>query len=183
MSNEKDIIIDGGGGDDTNHILKLLTEQPQDNIKYIIPFNIGSDSDNVENTYRRISNKENVLFVLNSYHDIENLTEEFLFFMGEESSDNLSLAQILNEDLSYMLIPFSSIFLQAQNNHGMTISDLAALSSGLKPEEASKLFLEEAGDDRLAYRRLYKRYKLSLRAQSVVSTIQENLAQIDILEA
>jgi len=183
MSNEKDIIVDGGGGDDSNVILKLLSEQPQENIKYVIPFMVGSDTANAEDTYNRIPNKDNVLFILNSYHDIENLTEEFLFFMGDKASDNPSLAKVLKEDLNYMLIPFSSIFKQAQNNHNMTIKDLADLSEGLKPEEASQLFLEKSGGDKLEYRRLYKRYKLSLRAKAVVDTIRENLSQIDTIKS
>ena len=80
MANQKNVIVDGGGGDDTNRLLEMLAEQPQENIKYIIPTVVGSDDINVLSTYERISNKKNVLFVLNGYHEKENIKDEFIAY-------------------------------------------------------------------------------------------------------
>jgi len=178
LSSNKNIIIDGGGGDDSNHLLTLIAEQPQENIRYIIPTVVGADEKNVLDTYSRIPNKDNVLFILSGYHDKDNLKEEFLYFLGDETVDVESVSKKIGKKINYVPIPFSTLFNVAQRNYNMTIFDLAALSKGLNPEEASQVFLEESKGDKLEYRKLYKRYKTSLRANKLVVEIMENLADI-----
>ncbi|MDO8454197.1 MAG: hypothetical protein Q7S59_06455, partial [Sulfurimonas sp.] len=179
MANERDIIVDSGGGDDANRLLELLSVQPQDNIKYIIPTTVGADDTNVMKTYKLIPNKNNILFVLNGYHDLENLKEEFLFFFGDADDDIEGVVGKIKGKLHYLLIPFSNLYKVAQLKYNMTVLDLANLSKNLTPEEASKVFITESAGDPLAYRALYKRYKQSVRAQKLIDEIMYNLSKID----
>lgn len=178
LSNEKNIIVDGGGGDDTNKLLELLGEQSQDNIRYIIPTTVGSDDVNVLATYNRIPKKDNVLFVLNGYHDADRLKDEFLYFFGDKELDVKGVLGQIKEEVNYITIPFSNLYKVAQLNYNMTIFDLANLSKGLEPEEASELFLKESEGDKMEYRTLYKRYKTSLRAKKLLAEIMDNLADM-----
>ena len=179
MANNKNIIVDGGAGDDTNRLLALLAEQAQKNIKYIIPTIVGSDDINVMKTYERIKHKDNVLFVLNGYHDEEKLKEEFLFFFGDSEMDVKGVAGKIKGKLHYLTIPFSNLYKVAQLNYNMTIFDLANLSKDLEPDEAAAEFLKESKGDQLVYRAFYKRYKTSLRAKKLIDEIMKNLAKID----
>nr|WP_321268468.1 hypothetical protein [uncultured Sulfurimonas sp.] len=179
LSNQKNIIVDGGGGDDTNILLELLAEQSQDNIRYIIPTTVGSDDFNVLATYNRIPKKENVLFVLNGYHDKDKLKDEFLYFFGDKDLDVKGVVGQIKEKVNYITIPFSNLYMVARLNYHMTVFDLANLSKDLEPEKASQLFLEESKGDKLEYRTLYKRYKTSLRAKKLLDEIMDNLAEMN----
>ncbi|MFA6191806.1 MAG: hypothetical protein WC665_05575 [Sulfurimonas sp.] len=178
MANQKNVIVDGGGGDDTNRLLEMLAEQPQENIKYIIPTVVGSDDINVLSTYERISNKKNVLFVLNGYHEKENIKDEFMYFFGDDDLEVKGVVGKIKEKIKFIKIPFSNLYKVAQLSYNMTIYDLANLSKDLDPAEAAKIFLAESGGDKLIYRGLYKRYKTSLRAQKLLKEIKDNLAEL-----
>lgn len=176
LANKSNIIIDAGGGDDTDTLLKLLKNQPKGNIKYIIPFSMGDDDFNVLKTLEKIDDLENCLVILNGYTDKEKIKEQFLYFFGDD--DVLGLQQKVKK-VKYTMIPFSTIFTKAKLNFGMTIWDLAEKSKCFNsPTEASEKFLEESGGDAATYKRLYRIYKNSLLAVQLIKEIEKNLKEI-----
>lgn len=176
LQNNKTTIIDAGGGDDTNRVLEFLGEQSQAQIQYIIPMTPGADGDNVISTFNRIPAKDNVLVILNGYHDIEDLQKEFLEWFGDRSLDIKGIQKQINAP--YIAIPFNHFF-RISKRYKMTISDLAELSNGLSPEQATEMFMKESEGDAKHYRGLYKKYKISLRAARVLDEIKNNLSGIN----
>lgn len=173
LSGKKDIIIDAGGGDDTNRVLEYLEEQPGQNlIKYIIPLTPGGDGENLENTYNRIKNKENVLIVLNGYRDKKDIKKDFIDWFGDSSIGWQGLNKKIKAPT--IEIPFTNAFKIAKK-YKMTIADLAKLAEDLSPDEAYEVFTKEAGNEPAKYQALYEKYKASMRTLKTLDEIRENL--------
>lgn len=173
LTQDIDYVLDAGGGDDSIKILELLKSQSQENIKYIVPITSTTKQKNILDTLKNID-KDNTLFILNGVHI--NVKEEFLYYFGSDSFDIESTVKNLNNP-KYITISFSHLFAIAEN-YGMTVSDLAAFSQGLSPEDSSAQFLKESDGDREVFKKLRSQYKTSLKAQELLKEIEESISAI-----
>lgn len=176
LANKKDIIVDVGGGDDSERLIAMLKNQPSGNIKYIIPFQMGDDDGGVFDTLQKIGDIEKCLVVLNGYTDKDKIKEQFLYFFGDE--DVVGLKDRIN-GIKYITIPFSTIFPKAKLNFKMTILDLATQSKAFStPDEAFQHFLDESKGDPLIHKKMYRIYKNSLLARELIKDIGRELKEI-----
>jgi len=170
------IIIDVGGGSDTQKLLEYIKQQPlQNSIKYLIPITAADSAENMIETYNMIPKSENIHFILNSYMT-NDLKSEFLFFFGDKKLGINSLESELNKKLKYFKIPFSNFFIISKTKYKMTITDLASKSKDLSTEEASKSILEAAAGDSEKYKMMYNQYRVSLKTADLCKTIKDNLS-------
>jgi len=174
-NNTVHLIIDAGGGDDSLALLNILKNQiGQDKIKYIIPISQGTEEKNIIDTYSKISNKKNIMFCLNSYFDIDDIQSEFFNFFGDKK---LKFKGVIDdvENKNYMMIPYSKFFTIAKK-YNITLIDLANFSNDFKsPDDASAEFLKICGEANEKYYDLFRKYRISKKANEVLNTIKDNL--------
>lgn len=176
LANKTNIIIDIGGGDDSDRLLTMLKNQPSNNIRYIVPFQMGGDDQGAYDTIMKIGDVSKCLVVLNGYMEKEKIKKDFLWFFGDQDVKGL---QQKIKGIKYITIPFDPIFTKAKLIYKMTITDLAEKSKAFAtPDEASDYFLKEAGADSEAYSKLYRMYKLSLLAAELVKKIAIEVKEI-----
>lgn len=173
LANEKDIILDLGGGDDSKKVLEFIKMQPKDNIVYIVPTLAASDIKNLKDTYEMIDDKSKALIVLNGYYDRDDLKKEFLFYFGSEAAGVESFKnQYKTNEVS---IPFDHLFNIAKT-FKLTLLDLANFADMFSSnEDARDQLLEAADGDDVAYAQTYKKYRNALKAKKLINTIKKEL--------
>ena len=138
---DMDYIIDIGGGNDTFEVLDAIKSMELDKTYYIPTTRIKKYLQNSEDTFNYINDKDNTIFVLNQYANIENLKNEFLYFFGNKKA-GIKPASNLFVDSNFIAIPFTN-YIQIAEDDEMSIFDLAAISQTLSEDEARKLFLKK----------------------------------------
>lgn len=173
LSSKNEIIIDAGGGDDALKVIDIVKSLGDVDIKWIIPLNRNlAQLKNAIDTYEKIKDKENTLFVLNGYSHIEKIEEDFIFWYGDKNLniDSTKKSLKVNNEIK---VPYSSYFEMAEQK-GYTLYDLAFISKQLDKESAKSAFFEKFKDDKEAFLRTWADYRLSENAGIVVNEILEN---------
>lgn len=173
LSSKNEIIIDAGGGDDALKVIDIVKSIGNVDIKWIIPLNRNlAQLKNAIDTYEKIKDKENTLFVLNGYSQKEKIEEDFIFWYGEKNLNIDSMKKTLKV-ADELKIPYSSYFEMAEQK-GYTLFDLASIAKELDKESAKNVFFEKYKDNKEMFLRTWADYLLSENAGIVIDEILEN---------
>lgn len=173
LSSETEIVIDAGGGDDAIKVIDIVKSVGNANIKWIIPLNRNlAQLKNAMDTYEKIKDKENTLFVLNGYSELAKIQEDFIFWYGDKNLNIDSMKKTLKV-ADELKIPYSSYF-EIAEQQSCTLHDLSLIAKQINKETAKKMFFEKFKDDKQAFLKAWADYRLSENAGIVVDEILEN---------
>jgi hypothetical protein len=173
MNEDIEYIIDIGGGLDTNIIIEALKTIEVEK-KWIIPTtSIKKYLQNAANTFDLIGDPKNTFFVLNQYHDISKIQDEFLYFFGNDKFGIKPVSKNFSKCKDILAIPSNNYF-QISEDDELTILDLSMVSKNLTELEARKNFIEASAGDRISFKKMLQNYWTSQAALKTFEEIQNN---------
>jgi hypothetical protein len=173
MTENIDYIIDIGGGLDTNVITEALKTIDIAK-KWLIPItSIKKYLPNASKTFELINEPKNTYFILNQYHDIAKMADEFLYFFGNDKFGIDPVSKSFAKCKGILAIPFNNYF-QISEDDESTILDLANVSKNLKEADARKEFIKASEGQKEIFKKLMQSYWASQAAAKTFSEIEEN---------
>ena len=132
LANEnKMIIIDAGGGDDTKRVIEAIEKANIDDVEYYIPVNSDLEQQkNVKDTIALIKNidkKAKVNLILNRAYSLneEEIKKQFINIFGDENYDIKGIFDDIKKDVKKVYVIEDNNVLQiVKNIYKITIKDI-----------------------------------------------------------
>lgn len=112
VKENKIVVIDVGGGTDTNELINLIKEQfshLENEINFILPFeNSHKQIGNLINTYSLIGQPENIYLIKNKVIKYTDKKDPYIFFEGDEKLGIKSIRKELKQKIKSLKFVFRS---------------------------------------------------------------------------
>lgn len=179
LKENKIVIIDVGGGTDTNELINLIKEQfshLENEINFILPFeNSHKQIGNLINTYSLIGQPENIYLIKNKVIKYTDKKDPYIFFEGDEKLGIKSIRKELKQKNKVFEVCFSEQNQIAEITKESML-DVATLALQYSSSEAHNLFMQK--DDMQEYLKGMTRYANSKKSLDEILVLNDEFEEL-----
>lgn len=179
VKENKIVVIDVGGGTDTNELISLIKEQfshLENEINYILPFeNSYKQIGNLIDTYSLIAAPENIFLIKNKVIKYADRKDPYIFFEGDEKLGIKSIRKELKQKNKVFEVCFSEQN-QISEITEESMLDVATLALQYSSSEAHNLFMQK--DDMQEYLKGMTRYANSKKSLDEILVLNDEFEEL-----
>lgn len=179
IKENKIVVIDVGGGTDTNELISLIKEQfshLENEINFILPFeNSHKQMGNLINTYSLIGQPENIYLIKNKVIKYTDKKDPYIFFEGDEKLGIKSIRKELKQKNKVFEVCFSEQNQIAEITKESML-DVATLALQYSSSEAHNLFMQK--DDMQEYLKGMTRYANSKKSLDEILVLNDEFEEL-----